>query len=255
MALTKDDLISILDKKLDPLLSEISTLKKELGELKQSVDHASGKYDEISKRMKDLQADNIKYAQDNKTLKKTIEVLDNKVRQLESHSNDVRQYTRRDCVEIHGIPHIQDEDTNDLVKQVGDLMEVYLDDKAISISHRLPTSKKNKAGKPSTPAIIVKFVRRDVKDRFYKSRSKLKSCTTDQILGCEVSNRIYINESLTEENRKIFNESLQFRKEKKFAFIWTSNGITYLRKDKDSKAIVVKAKEDIDKLKASYNTG
>lgn len=124
-------------------------------------------------------------------------------------------------------------------------MEVYLDVTDISISHRLPTGKKYK-GKMSTPAIIAKFVRRDTKDKFYKARKQLKDCTTGE-LGYEVSNRIFINESLTEENRGVFNESLKFKKEQKFAFIWTSNGKTYLRKNKDSRAIVINSKEDLMK--------
>lgn len=250
MALTKDDLINILDQKLDPLLKEMSSLKEELGNMKGFIEHANAKYDEISKKLDEFEVDKDKYTKENKLLKKTIENLDEKVRKLESQSNDVRQYTRRDCVEIHGIPTSKDEDTNYIVKQVGDMMEVYLGDNDISISHRLPVGKKYK-GKVSTPAIIVKFVKRDIKDKFYKARNRLKNCTTDEIPGVEAKNRIFINESLTEENRRVFNECLKFRREKKFAFIWTSNGITYMRKNKDSNAIVVKSMEDLSKVKAS----
>ena len=250
MALTKDDLINILDQKLDPLLKEMSSLKEELGNMTGFIEHANAKYDEISKKLDEFEVDKDKYTKENKLLKKTIENLDEKVRKLESQSNDVRQYTRRDCVEIHGIPTSKDEDTNYIVKQVGDMMEVYLGDNDISISRRLPVGKKYK-GKVSTPAIIVKFVKRDIKDKFYKARNRLKNCTTDEIPGVEAKSRIFVNESLTEENRRVFNECLKFRREKKFAFIWTSNGITYMRKNKDSNAIVVKSMEDLSKVKAS----
>lgn len=250
MALTKEDLISILDKKLEPLLGEVSGLKQELREMKGFLDFANTRYEEISNKMVTIEDERVKYVQENQLLKKTIEKLDDKVRQLETQSNDVRQYTRRDCVEIHGIPPTRDEDTNSIVREIGDLMEVYLDEKDISISHRLPLGKKYK-GKLSTPAIIVKFVRRDIKDKFYKARKQLKECTTTD-LGHEVSNRIFINESLTEENRRVFNECLKFKKEQQFTFIWTSNGKTYIRKNKDSNAIIINCKEDLLKIKASH---
>ena len=54
-----------------------------------------------------------------------------------------------------------------LVMKVGELMGVEIKDDNISVSHRLPTSSKYK-GKTTDPAIVVKFVRRDVKERYYK---------------------------------------------------------------------------------------
>ena len=74
----------------------------------------------------------------------------------------MEQYSRRECLEIHGIPQPQDpksENTNDVVLRVGKLMGVNLSQEDISVSHRLPTSTKYK-GKRSEPLIIVKFVRK-----------------------------------------------------------------------------------------------
>ena len=56
---------------------------------------------------------------------------------------------------------------------VGELVGVEIEQDHVSVSHRLPSSIKYK-GKKAEPAISVKFVRRDVKERFYKSRKHLK---------------------------------------------------------------------------------
>ena len=54
-------------------------------------------------------------------------------------------------------------------------MGLKLDKKDISVSHRLPVSKKYN-GSRREPGIIVKFVRRNSKDSFYKARRVLTKC-------------------------------------------------------------------------------
>ena len=249
MALSKEDLKAVVQGIVNPLHEEITQLKNELREINSFVEHASSQYDGICKKLESIESENAQIRAENSTLKKTIQVLDQRICQLEKDSNDVRQYTRRDCLEIRGIPETKDEDTNSIVKRVGDLMDIYLGDEAISISHRIPVSK-NYKGKNSMPAVIVKFVRRDVKDRFYKARTKLKDCTIRDLDYGE-DNQIYINECLTERNQRIFNASLKFKRDQKFAFIWTSNGRTYLRKDERSRAIAINSIDELKKLQAS----
>ena len=73
---------------------------------------------------------------ENTTLKRTIQAVDGQIKQLQKESNDMRQYSRRDSLEIQWIPYQKEESTDDITKKVGDLMEVYLGDNDISISHR-----------------------------------------------------------------------------------------------------------------------
>ena len=49
------------------------------------------------------------------------------------------------------------------------------------------------------PAIIVKFVTREVRENFYRARKGLKSASTAD-LGFSEAKKIYINESLTQKN-------------------------------------------------------
>ena len=77
--------------------------------------------------------------------------------------DDLEQYGRRECVEIRGIPVPSDpksEDTNAVVKSVGDLMGISVTDNDISVSHRMPQSKRYKGKQCGPPAIIAKFTRR-----------------------------------------------------------------------------------------------
>ncbi|CAH3179844.1 unnamed protein product, partial [Porites lobata] len=88
---------------------------------------------------------------------------------------ELEQYSRRDCLEIRGIPKNSSgmrEDTNKIVIELGRKIGIELKKEDISTSHRLPSKK------------------------LYRARKVLK-----QDLGFSKENRICINESLTQSNR------------------------------------------------------
>ena len=140
----------------------------------------------------------------------------------------------------------KDEDRNDIVMMVAELMSIEIEEDDISISHRLPISRKYK-GNNVEPAIIVKFVQRDVKESFYEARSALKQYSTKN-LGYRSDNHIYINESPTGKNKDLLNTCVKAKKKLQYDYIWTSNGKIFLRKNKDSAAIQIKDHEDVKKL-------
>ena len=153
----------------------------------------------------------------------------NRIAMFKETLNDQEHYTRRDCLEIRGLPATSTENTNDLVKSVGKLIGVEIKD--ISTSHQLKASR-NDANNKNDPAIIVKFTGRDVKDKMYSAR---KTYVTNQqetwaFLGT-MNPRFFLAESLTQTNKYLFNETLKVKKELHFKFMWTSNGRIHLRKD------------------------
>ena len=104
---------------------------------------------------------------------------------------NLKQYLRRDILQIHGVPATTEENTNDIVKQVVHLIhpEVLLDECTadISISHRLS------ANEGYIPPIIVKFNQRDIIEIKYKTRSVISVRSVRQIW---VSNKILVSISM-----------------------------------------------------------
>ena len=100
----------------------------------------------------------------------------NKISQLLAKTNDLEQYFIRVRRNTRNTSK-EDVNTNDIVKKVGNLMNVEIQDEDISISHRLPTRK----GSNSSPAIIVKFTRRVIRDEFYEAKKAFKSKTTKHL--------------------------------------------------------------------------
>ena len=130
------------------------------------------------------------------------------------------QYLRRDCLVISVIPKTPEENTEEIVKEVATLMDVDLDDSDISISHRLPTKSAS-----SCPNIIIKFTRRVCRDNIYRQRKILNDYTTSDVnLGRVAANKIFISESLTANNKQLFDKCLVYKKEHSYKYIWTLHG-------------------------------
>ena len=156
-----------------------------------------------------LGKDKTALVRENASLKTPVLGITNNLKQAKKSLNDLDQYTIRDCTEIRGIPlpeEPSEDDTNDIVIQLSEKMSVPMERNDISISHRIPSAKHS-----MEPAIIVKFVGHKVRENFYLARKRLKSVSTAD-LGFSEAKKIYINESLTQKNKELFNDYLKFKK-------------------------------------------
>ena len=97
-----------IDSKLDEVL-------KELDQVRDSQSLLSSKYDnlmlEFEKNKKQLTI----VQQNNKNLTNKIDDLKSKLKQSEMSINNLEQYSRRECLEINGIPEKPNENTDDIL--------------------------------------------------------------------------------------------------------------------------------------------
>ena len=99
---------------------------------------------------------------ENKILKSALGSLETSLKSLLKANNEQEQYSRKECVEIRGVPEHAGESTNYLVKEVGRALGVEVTDNDISVSQRLPPSKAYKSKKPAGPSPIIRdFKMRD----------------------------------------------------------------------------------------------
>ena len=203
-----------LDSKLDEVL-------KELDQVRDSQSLLSSKYDnlmlEFEKNKKQLTI----VQQNNKNLTNKIDDLKSKLKQSEmSINNNLEQYSRRECLEINGVPEKPNENTDDIVIAVAKKVGLAISSKDISVSHRVGRLQNN-SSKRRHPTIIAKFSTRKTRDLVYDRRWKLTDkrkqqqefqkdtddtnnpCTSQhaEINDTSTSTPIYINESLTNRTR------------------------------------------------------
>ena len=232
--LTTEKLEMILDEKLSPL-------SEQLKEALAMVKSLNTKYEKMEETLVVLQEENKALKEEHASLKAQVLSSANDLKSVQKSLNDLEQYTRRDSVEIRGIPlpeESQEEDTNEIVLQLSQKMGIPLERKDISVSHRI------RSRSLVDPAIIVKFVRREVRERLYRARKRLKSITTADF-GFSVEKKIFINESLTPKNKELFKDCLRFKKDNNFEFLWTNAGKIFLRRNADSPVILINSSADI----------
>ena len=250
-AVTREQLVKILEEKLEQKLAPFQTtfneLKKSVEEAKELLSFTSKQYDPLLKRLTVCEEENKKLRNENKTLQKTLDKLDTSFRSVTKANNDLEQYTRRECVEIRGVPQ-KPEESNSIVKDLGKAIGVDITDTDISVSHHLPPSKFYKSKKPGPSPIIVKFVRRDTKGAFYRARLKLNEMTSND-LGFTDEHRMYISESLSPTNRELFNEAYKLKKDLDYKFLWTSNGKVFLRSTEVSPVIFINSLDLVKKIR------
>lgn len=227
--------------------------------IEKSLEFNNMEFKALEAKVKTLEASNKSLELENRSLKSQINTMVNQMTENAMKIDDLEQYTRRDSIEIKGVPTSQYENTNQLVCQVGELMDVDISEDDISISHRLPPNKpwvdnNGTQHPPSPPSIIAKFVRRDTKNEFYSRRWKLKDKKSDDIEGLEGSpgHSIYVSESLTQRRKKLFRSALKVKKDLNFQFISTTNGNIYLKKAPGTRPTLINTESDLAKLRKSH---
>ena len=156
-----------LDSKLNHLLKELEFIQES-----QSV--LSDKYDTLFLSYKENKQNLIELKKENQELKVELNLLKDQFNLSETAINDLEQYSRRDCLEINGIPQNTDENTDDIVVAIAKKVGLNITANDISTSHRL--GKPGQYGKNVYPNIIVKFTSRKTRDLFYSKKKTTTFC-------------------------------------------------------------------------------
>ena len=91
---------------------------------------------------------------ENSCLKETVLELKNLLENAKKNLNNLEQYSRRECIEINGIPCTHEESTDEIVVALAKQVGVHITTNDICVSHRLQNLATNQ--QPST--IIAKFI-------------------------------------------------------------------------------------------------
>jgi len=115
-------------------------VKKLVHEGMSFLEVVNANYDELLEMMKSSKDERKALQDENKILKATIHSIESSLESVMRGNNDLEQYTLREWVEIRGIPVAatpSEEETNNIVKDVGKLLGVDITENDISVSHRM----------------------------------------------------------------------------------------------------------------------
>ena len=190
------------------------------------------------------------------SLRKVIEDKDKEINQLKKTVNeqkvkldDLEQHGRRDSLRISGIPENPDhDDTDAAVLQVCEMIKIQppVQPEDIAVSHRV--------GKPTQKGprqIIVKFATRNIRERVFSAKKKLKRVNRsddDDNSGGETSPKNYLNEDLTQFRAGLAREARFCKNAGLIADTWTIYGKIMI-KDNHGHISIIRTPDDLAEFK------
>ena len=154
-----------------------------------------------------------------------------KITDLERRMNESDQYSRRECLEISGLPSSVNNDILEgtvltILEKIGSAVPA----ENIEAIHRL------KSYNNTSNKVIMKLSRRKDVFRIFTSKNKLKGIDLSD-LNIEKGTKIYINESLCNAYKSMWNECKSLKTRGLIHSYWVYNGKLSIKEKEDSKII------------------
>ena len=220
-----------LKQEILELKSALNANQRETGKLKTNLTKAEKVNDTLRNELNHTRM----------KLKDHIEEMNN----LEEKYDDLEQYSRKNSLELLGVPEGAYTSTDEVVIRIGEAINVDIKPGDIEISHKL----KRKTTKP----VIVKFVSHKVKSLLYKARTKLKNVKTSEVFpsyafASREDQRIFINENLTNYRRELFWKANKMKKDNMITSTWTMDGKIFVKTSPSGASVRIYCVEDLDDL-------
>lgn len=195
----------------------MSTLRVELTE---RLDSLSSKLSSTESRLKALEEQQME-----------CEMLKATVSQLQTQINLQAQTALVNELEISGLDETPNENPYHLVLVAASTIGVEVTDLDLDNVFRAGPRRSNTGSGPSMPRpLVARFTRKAKRDEFMKASKARRNLDNKTIVGSGPERRIFVNERLTSENRRLFRDSRVRARESGFKFCWTRNGSIYIRK-------------------------
>ncbi|KAL4707118.1 hypothetical protein ACJJTC_011444 [Scirpophaga incertulas] len=206
---------------LSTLAQDIKSIKEDIQQLKNSVEYAHRRSVNMNHRRS---------------------VMNQRIADLEDFIKQKDQADRLNNAEVKGIPFKESENLFDVVSKLGAAIGCNVAKTEINYVVRVPTRID-----PKKKNIIISFNNRYHKENFVACSRSHKNLSIADI-GFDSDSKIFINDHLTLENKKLLNKAKQIARDHGYSYIWVKNCKIFLRKDQTSPIKYVKSELDLKKL-------
>ena len=158
--------------------------------------------------------------EDNAQLRNKVELLEKKLTEAEISRNKLEHYTRRNNIEIQGIPpRIPDEKLVEKVIEVFGAINIAVTKNDVEDCHRLGKSSKS---------TIVQFVNRKHCNAILSKKFETSKIDKSK-LGFESNVKLHVSENLTPYNQHLACKCRELKRARVIHNSWSSKGIIKLR--------------------------
>lgn len=238
-----------IDKKLNSIISTLETTRADIkdlhakqGELAMSVEFCHNSIKDMVDSMKKQELRIEGCEREVECVKSTSVSLASQVKVIERHVNDIEQYSHRNNLIVYGIPENNNEKVLSVIKRLAEVINFRnWSSNVVDAAHRMGSKEGN-----SRP-IIIKFVSRLDRDDFLQCLKTKRNLRASD-LGYSSDSNVYVNESLTPANRRLYQKTRDAAKVKGYEFVWTYNCSIYTRKSTGQPARKIQHEEDLENL-------
>ncbi|XP_053603830.1 uncharacterized protein LOC128677825 [Plodia interpunctella] len=253
--LTKEELLTILtqwkkdqDVVLNRLSVDIAELKEQNSSIKSSSMEVEKSIQFISKQYEEMKIKLLNMEQERKENLSYIASLENQIEDLQKRSKSA-------VVEVRNLPVSTQQNRSETQQDLCDLMQktcgtinVDITKSDIKDIYRI----KNKTGSTIVVTELTSVLSKNKILDGVKEYNKINphsklSTTSIGLPGPRVP--IYITESLTNKDRKLFGQARDTAKISGFKFCWTNRGRIYMRQSEGGPRIEIKTEENLKALK------
>lgn len=166
------------------------------------------------------------------------ERLNREMKDVRRQLVELKQYSRKNNLELKGVPFTESEDLKETLKQITTRLGVDVPSQNIDVVHRVASK--------GLPNIIVKFNSRSTRDSVLQAAKKNRLNTA--MLGFATNEPIYINEHLCPENKVLLGKAISAKREKNWKFAWVSDAKILMRKSEKAKVLHITCEDDLVKV-------
>lgn len=203
------------------LTSAISNLTERVDACELRVDQLTARIVAVERRFDDNQQDN----HTNNELLASIE-------QLKAEINDRDQDLLLNDLELSCVPEQKVESVQHIVITLANKLGVKLDEHDIVSANRVgraPISSEGTAAQRPR-VIVVRLTRRATRDQLLQAARVRRGATTEGTELPSPPRRFYVNERLTQSNRRLFQRAREIGSRLNWRFIWTRDGRIFARR-------------------------
>ncbi|CAK1551073.1 unnamed protein product, partial [Leptosia nina] len=193
---------------LPTLLEDIREIKSELLELRDACAHSKERLEGLNNRLTELEAKSVNF---DKALG-TANSLHDDLAKVKYDLNAQEQRSRLNNVEIKGVPLKKDENLFSILEAIGRKVNYTCPKSQVNYISRVPTYNSNEK------LIVVSFLNRYIKEDFIAAAR-----STKELSDIQGSKRIYVNDHLSVDYKKLLTRTKNVSKEKGYEYVWVKH--------------------------------
>lgn len=148
---------------------------------------------------------------------------------------------------LAGVPYVPNEDVDTIVQRVSAALGYSEHTIPLTFSKRLA---KLPIANGATPPIAIQFAFKLARDDFYRRYFTVRNLSLIHI-GFNVDKRIYVNENLTDQARRIKGKAINLRRTGKLHAVFTKDGSVFIKPTPEDDAVLVRSIDELESFTPS----